>query len=43
VRAGPASRDLPWRPLTLSGNGNVVVDLAGETGPDEGLKVEEGE
>jgi nitrite reductase/ring-hydroxylating ferredoxin subunit len=43
VRAGPAARDLPWRRLTLSGNGNLVVDLAGETGPDEGLKVEEGQ
>jgi cytochrome b6-f complex iron-sulfur subunit len=32
--SGPAPRPLPWRPLSLAGDGSMVVDLAAETGPD---------
>jgi cytochrome b6-f complex iron-sulfur subunit len=41
-RSGPAPRPLPWRPLRLAANGHLVVDLAGETGP-EATVVPEGE
>jgi menaquinol-cytochrome c reductase iron-sulfur subunit len=37
--AGPASRPLPWRPLSLAPDGAVVVDLAAEAPPDASLEV----
>lgn len=36
--AGPAPRPLPWHPMTLTG-GALVVDLAGQVGPDDQLEV----
>jgi cytochrome b6-f complex iron-sulfur subunit len=41
-RAGPAPRPLPWRPLSLAGDGTLVVDLAREVGADAALQVEAG-
>jgi menaquinol-cytochrome c reductase iron-sulfur subunit len=37
--AGPAPRPLPWRPLRLAGDGQLVVDLKGEVGPEASLAV----
>ena len=42
AKAGPAPRGLPWRPLTLGPDGSLVVDLAGDVGPDAALVVEGG-
>lgn len=42
AKAGPAPRGLPWRPLTLGPDGNLVVDLAGDVGPDAKLVLEGG-
>lgn len=42
AKAGPAPRGLPWRPLTLGPDGNLVVDLAGDVGPDVALVLEGG-
>jgi cytochrome b6-f complex iron-sulfur subunit len=40
--SGPAPRALPWRPLSLAGDGSLVVDLSAEVGPDAVLVVEAG-
>jgi menaquinol-cytochrome c reductase iron-sulfur subunit len=40
--SGPAPRPLPWRPLTLAGDGSMVVDLVRETGPESSLPAGEG-
>ncbi|MFV1958272.1 MAG: ubiquinol-cytochrome c reductase iron-sulfur subunit [Planctomycetota bacterium] len=36
---GPAPRPLPWHPLTLGGDGSLVVDLGREVGPEATLEV----
>jgi menaquinol-cytochrome c reductase iron-sulfur subunit len=37
--SGPAPRPLPWRPLRLGGDGQLIVDLKGEVGSDVRLSV----
>ena len=38
--SGPAPAPLPWRPLTLGGDGSLVVDLAQEVSHESRLEVE---
>ena len=38
--AGPAPRPLPWRPLTLAGDGALVVDMDAEADPGDSLTLE---
>ena len=37
--AGPAPRPLPWRPLSLAGDGSLIVDLGGEVSSETVLAV----
>lgn len=39
--SGPAPRPLPWRPLSLGGDGSVIADLSREVGPEAALDVGE--
>jgi menaquinol-cytochrome c reductase iron-sulfur subunit len=39
--AGPAPRPLPWRPVSVAGDGALVVDLSREVGPDVFVPVPE--